>query len=172
MTFHELAAGRESIRSYDPEKPVKEAVLNRILEAGRLAPSASNRQPWHFLLISSQEMLEKVRKSYSREWFQEAPHVLAVLGSVDDAWVRSKDGYNSLETDLTIAMDHMILAAESEGVATCWIADFDRDILYDTLSVADNERIFAITSLGYAKKGFTKRGNKQRKSIEEIVRRL
>jgi nitroreductase len=172
MTFHELVADRESIRSYDPEKPIKETVLNRILEAGRVAPSAGNHQPWHFLLISSREMLEKVRRCYSREWFQEAPHVLAVLGSVDSAWVRSKDGYNSLETDLTIAMDHMILAAESEGVATCWIADFDRDILYDVLSVADNERIFAITPLGYAKKGFTKMRNKQRKSIEEIVRRL
>ncbi len=172
MTFHELVAGRESIRSYDPKKEVNEAVLEKILEAGRLAPSAANRQPWRFLLISSQEMLEKVRRCYSGEWFQEAPHVLAVMGSVDDAWVRSKDGYNSLETDLTIAMDHMILAAESEGVATCWIAAFDRDILYEAFSLADNERIFAITPLGYPKKGFAKKRNKQRKSLEEIVRRL
>jgi len=172
MKFHELVAGRESIRSYDPKREVNEEVLEKILEAGRLAPSAGNHQPWHFLLISTQEMLEKVRRCYTREWFQEAPHILAVLGCVDDAWLRSKDGYNSLETDLAIAMDHMILAAESEGVATCWIAAFDRDILYDALSVAGNERIFAITPLGYPKQGFTKRRNKQRKSLEEIVRRL
>ena len=172
MKFHELVAGRESIRSYDPKREVNEAVLEKIIEVGRLAPSAGNRQPWQFLLISTQEMLKKVRRCYTREWFQEAPHILAVLGCVDDAWLRSGDGYNSLETDLTIAMDHMILAAESEGVATCWIADFDRDMLYDTLSVAENERIFAISPLGYAKKDFTKRRNKKRKSVEEIVRRL
>ncbi len=172
MSFHKLVAGRESIRSYDPARPVKEEVLNRILEVGRLAPSAANHQPWRFLLISSKEGLERVRKCYSREWFQEAPHVLAVLGCIDDAWVRSKDGYNSLETDLTIAMDHLILAAESEGVATCWIAAFDRDILYDALSVKNNERIYAITPLGYPKRGFKKKGAKQRKSLEEIVQRL
>jgi nitroreductase len=172
MSFHKLVVGRESIRSYDPNRPVEDEVLNRILEAGRLAPSAANHQPWRFLLVSSQEGLERVRKCYSREWFQDAPHILAVMGCVDDAWVRSKDGYNSLETDLTIAMDHLILAAESEGVATCWIAAFDRDILYDALSVKNNERIFAITPLGYPKRGFKKKGDKQRKPLEEILRRL
>jgi nitroreductase len=172
MSFHTLVANRESIRNYDPQRPVEEEVLGRILEAGRLAPSAANHQPWRFLLISSQQMLEKVRKCYSREWFQEAPHILVVLGNVNEAWVRSKDGYNSLETDLTIAMDHMILAAESEGVATCWIAAFDPDVLYEALSVKESERVFAITPLGYPKRGFTKRGNKQRKPLEQIVERL
>ena len=172
MNFHDLVSGRESIRNYDPGRPVDEDVLNSILEAGRMAPSAANRQPWRFLLISSGGMLKKVRKCYSGAWFHEAPHILVVLGRVNEAWVRSKDGYNSLETDLAIAMDHMILAAESEGVGTCWIAAFDPDVLYEALSVKQNERIFAITPLGYPQGGFTKRRNKQRKPVEQVVQRL
>ncbi len=169
MDFYELIRNRESIRNYDPEKLVDEAALNRILEAGRIAPSAANLQPWRFLVISSQEMLRKVRPCYTRSWFQDAPHILVVVGNINMSWIREKDGYNSIETDIAIAMDHMILAAEYEGVATCWIEAYDPVILRRALSIKDNERIFAITPLGYPKKGFAKKHNKQRKSLNEIV---
>jgi nitroreductase len=170
MEFNEVITRRESIRNYDPGRYVEMDVLKRILDAGRIAPSAANRQPWQFWLISSPEMLAKVRKAYTRSWFQDAPHVLAVVGRVSDAWMRQADGYCSVETDLTIAMDHMILAAENEGVGTCWIAAFDNQILRNALGLGENERIFAITPLGYQKAGFIKKGNKQRKSFEEVVR--
>ena len=169
MDFCELIRNRESIRNYDPARPLDEEILYRILEAGRLAPSAVNYQPWRFLVISSEEMLAKVRTCYPRSWFHEAPHVLVVVGKVDEAWVREKDGYNSLETDLTIAMDHMILAAEYEGVATCWIGAYDPDLLRQALSLKDNEIVYSITPLGYPKEGFVKKGNKKRKEISEIV---
>ena len=60
-------------------------------------------------------------EAYARDWFQKAPHVLIVLGDKKKSWNRSYDNYNSIETDLTIAMDHMILAAENEGVGSCII---------------------------------------------------
>ncbi len=69
MDFTKVINGRESIRSYDPTKPVDKAVLEKILDAGRVAPSAANRQPWRFLLISSREMLGQVRKCYPKPWF-------------------------------------------------------------------------------------------------------
>ncbi len=172
MDFYEVIQGRESIRNYDPARPVEPAVLNRILDAGRLAPSACNLQPWHFLLISSPAMLAKVRKCYSRPWFQEAPHILIVVGDRTAAWVRGYDGYNSLETDLTIAMDHMILAAENEGVGSCWIAAFNPEILRQALELQENERVFAITPLGNPKAGFVKKGKKNRKPFAEVVRIL
>ncbi|HUV09078.1 MAG TPA: nitroreductase family protein [Spirochaetia bacterium] len=172
MNFYELIAGRESIRDYDPQRPVNPAVLDRILEAGRLAPSAANRQPWRFFLVSSKKMLEKVRPCYPTDWFQNAPHILVVLGKEDEAWRRSSDSYCALQTDLAIAMDHMILAAENEGVGTCWIAAFKPDILYRALSVRENERIFTITPLGYPKRGFVKKGSKQRKPFGEVVTKL
>ena len=61
MDFYELIRNRESIRNYDPTRPLSEEVMGRILEAGRLAPSAVNYQPWRFLVVSSPEMLAKVR---------------------------------------------------------------------------------------------------------------
>ena len=172
MDFYKLVRERESIRDYDPERPVDKETLDRILEAGRLAPSATNAQPWMFLVISSPEMLAKVRPCYPRSWFSDAPHILVVVGNVDEAWVRKYDGYNSIETDLTIAVDHMILAAEFEGVATCWIEAYDPHKLGEALGLKENERVFSITPLGYPRAGFVKKGEKKRKPLEEIVRIL
>lgn len=172
MNVLEQIAHRESIRSYDPGRPVDEAVLARILEAGRLAPSAANRQPWAFIVARSPEALARVRPCYPRSWFRDAPQVLAVVGYRDQAWVRECDGYCALETDLAIAMDHLILAADHEGVATCWIANFDPPALRAALSLGSGQEVFAITPLGYPRPGFVRKTVKQRKAVEEIVRFL
>ncbi len=173
MEFTELIKRRESIRSYDPTRPVPEDVLKKILDAGRIALSAANRQPWKFLLISSPGMLEKVRASYSREWFHDAPHVLVVVGLKDQAWKRSFDGYNSVETDAAIAMTHMILAAENEGVGACWIANYDpvvlREALHDFLGTGDNREVFGITPLGYPRPEFRRTVIKKRRELGEVV---
>ncbi len=171
MDFHELVRNRESIRSYDPDRPLDRATLERIVEAGRLAPSAANRQPWRILVISSKDMLERVRRCYSRPWFQDAPHVLTVVGDPRKAWVRG-DGYNAIETDLTIAMDHMILAAEYEGVGTCWIAAFDPRELRAALGLRDEESVFTISPLGYPRAGFRKSGRKDRRPLSEVMQVL
>jgi nitroreductase len=168
MNFHDLVIDRCSIRSFAKDRPIPEDVLLRILEAGRLAPSGKNLQPWNFIVISSPEMLEKIYPCYPRDWVQSAPYLLVVKGKRSGAWHRAKDGYTSLETDLAIAMDHMILAAAYEGVGSCWIAAFDRDILYSALGLTDDEEIFAFTPLGYpATDAVTV--PKTRKSIEEVA---
>ena len=169
MDFTEVIKNRESIRNFDPAKPLLREILDRILDAGRIAPSAVNGQPWTFLLISSPEMLEKIRTCYHREWFKDAPHVLVVKGSRKKAWVRTSDGYNSLETDLAIVMDHLVLAAENEGVANCWIAAFNYSQLRQVLGLTEDEEVFAMTPLGYPKADFRKKGNKTRKPRSEIV---
>jgi nitroreductase len=169
MEFTELIHSRESIRNYDPEKPVPAGILEKILGAGRLAPSACNNQPWKFLLISSPEMLEKVRACYHREWFKHAPHILIVMGYRDQAWTRSFDGYNSIETDVAIAMTHIMLAAENEGVGGCWVANYNPEILNEAVNPDGKGIIFGITPLGYPKEGFIKKGDKQRKSPDEVI---
>jgi nitroreductase len=171
MDFTRVISGRESIRSYDPTKPVDKSVLEKILEAGRIAPSAANRQPWRFLLVSSREMLNQVRRCYQKPWFLDAPHVLIVAGRTGEAWTR-QDGWNSIETDLTIAMDHMVLAAENEGVATCWISAFELGVLRSALSLSSEDRVYAITPLGYPRPGFAKKGQRQRKALSEVVKYL
>ncbi len=172
MEFYELIQTRETIRSYDPDRKIDKDVLNRILNAGRLAPSASNRQPWTFVLVSSENKLKEVKASYQRDWFQKVPHVLAVVGNKSKSWVRPYDGYNSIELDVAIAMDHMVLAAENEGVATCWIIAFDYQKLAKALGLKENEVVYCITPLGYPPEGFQKHGNKKRKPLEETVKRI
>ena len=170
MKYLDLVKNRVSIRDYNPKLKVDKDTLLRIIEAGRLAPSAANKQPWRFILVSSEEMLEKIRPCYHREWFKQAPHILIVVGDKTKSWVRKTDNYNSIETDLTIAMDHMILAAESENVGTCWIAAFDNDILRNALQLNNDEVVYSITPLGYQNKGYQKPTEKIRKPINEVLK--
>ncbi len=172
MDFYKLIKQRETLRNFDSKEKIQEDVLTRILNAGRLAPSASNRQPWTFVLVSSDEKLAEVKACYQREWFHDAPHILVVIGDKSKSWVRPADGYNSIETDLAIAMDHMILAAENEGVGACWIIAFDYEKLAKAVGLKENEVIFCITPLGYPKEGYQKHGNKIRKSLDEVVREI
>ena len=169
MEFYNLIISRESIRNYDPDRQVPKQILEKILNAGRIAPSACNIQPWKFLVVSSPEMLEKIRACYSRDWFRDAPHVLIVIGLKDKAWKRSFDGYNSIETDVAIAMTHLILAAENEGVGTCWIEAYNPAILRKALSLSEDQLVFGITPLGFTKPGFYKNAIKNRKPLDEIV---
>jgi nitroreductase len=172
MEYGELIRRRESVRSFDPSRPVERNVLLRILEAGRMAPSAANRQPWRFLLVTSPEALSRVRQCYAKPWFRDAPHVLVVVGKAAEAWTRQEDGFNSLETDLAIAMDHMILAAENEGVGTCWIAAYDPGSLRKALGLTQAEDVFCMTPLGYPRPDFIRKNEKERKSLDEVVRFL
>ncbi|NLA48814.1 MAG: nitroreductase [Bacteroidales bacterium] len=169
MDYYDLIQSRESIRSYDPARSVPKIILKKILDAGRLAPSACNIQPWKFLVASSPEMLGKLRECYQRDWFRDAPHILVVAGMKDKSWVRSWDAYNSIETDLAIAMAHIILAAENEGLGTCWIAAFNPTVLRKALDLGESEVVYGITPLGYPKPGFVKKGTKNRKSLNEIA---
>jgi nitroreductase len=169
MEYTDLIHTRESIRNYDPGRPVPKEILEKILDAGRLAPSAGNRQPWKFILISSPELLGKVKACYNREWLKDAPHIIVVLGIKNQAWNRSYDGYNSVETDVAIAMTHIILAAENEGIGACWIAAYDPAMLKEAIHPDENQLIFGMIPLGYPKPGFMKTSDKKRKRFSEIV---
>ena len=169
MEFTELINTRESVRNYDPERPVPEDIILRILDAGRIAPSAKNIQPWKFIVISSSPLLEMVKECYKRDWIKDAPHIVVVTGLKEQAWIRGYDGYNSVETDVTIAMTHIILAAENEGVGACWIAAFDPACLKEAIKPAEGQVIYGMTPLGYPKPGYQKTSVKKRKRLDEVV---
>lgn len=172
MEYTDLIRTRESIRNYDPNRPVPKDILEKILDAGRLAPSACNYQPWKFLVISSPALLEEVKACYNRDWLKDAPHILVALGLKEQAWKRAYDGYNSIETDAAIAMTHIILAADNEGVGTCWIMAYNPKILREALNLEENQLLFGITPLGYPKAEYKKAGIKNRKPLADIVKFL
>ncbi len=172
MDFYKIIKQRETLRNYNLNRKISNDVLMRILNAGRLAPSAGNRQPWTFILVSSEKKLNAVKTCYNRAWFQNAPHILIVVGDKTKSWIRPYDGYNSIETDLAIAMDHIILAAENENVGACWIIAFDYAKLAKVIGLKENEVVYCITPLGYPPEGYTKKNNKQRKALNEIVKKI
>jgi nitroreductase len=164
MDFHDVIAQRRSVRAYRDE-PIDQETLGRVLEAARIAPSAANRQPWHFLVIRDAELRARLLEAYSQPWFVAAPVIVCACARPSEAWQRS-DGKNYSDVDVTIAMDHLILAAAAEGLGTCWIGAFKPDRLREVLGLPDELEPVALTPLGYPAEQPEPR---PRKRLEEII---
>ena len=149
MDFYDVIRQRKSVRKYKSD-PIPDEVLNRILEAGRIAPSAKNIQPWHFIVVKDPAIKEMVAEASRGQLFMaDADVILCGCALEDIAWGRMGGYMSSFAVDLTIAMDHMILAATNEGLGTCWIGAFDEKAAKEVLGVPDNVRIVALTPVGY-----------------------
>jgi len=165
MEFADLIRLRYSVRAYRPD-PVPDDLLARVLEAGRLAPTAANRQPFRLIVIHTAGRRDELRRLYHREWFGAAPLVIGVCAVTSEAWVR-RDGVNYAFVDATIVMDHIILATTDAGLGTCWVAAFDPAAARQILGLPDGVEPVAFTPLGYA--ADTPRA-KERKPLAELVR--
>jgi len=165
MEVLEAIKTRRSIRKYQRRRIGKRKLM-RVLEAARLSPSAGNRQPWFFVVVTNRRIRERLRAAYGREWFVSAPVIVAVGVFPSKAWVR-KDGEKFWQADGSIAMQTLVLAAWSEGLGTCWIGAFDERKAKRILRLPRNSRIVAMTPLGYPaeKKGPVK----DRKPLKELV---
>ena len=140
-----------------------------MLEAGRIAPSAANYQPWHFLVIKEEENLKKVHTLYHREWFKEAPVVIIVLADYNQSWKRS-EGKDHADIDAAIATDHLTLAATDRGLGTCWVCNFDKQKTIDVLNLPDHLEPVVFLPLGYPDQDTDiNRHNEKRKPLEKIV---
>ncbi len=164
MAFAELIRQRYSVRAYLP-KPVPEEQLQAVLEAARLAPTAANRQPFGIVVLRTGDKHEALRRLYDREWFVQAPLVIAVCVDRRAAWMRS-DGKSYADVDAAIAMDHLILAAADLGLGTCWVAAFDPTVARELLALPEGIEPIAFTPLGYPA---DEPRPKQRKPLEALV---
>ncbi|KPK72498.1 nitroreductase [candidate division WOR_3 bacterium SM23_60] len=166
MEFYEVLKQRKSIRKYKPD-PVSDDILNRILEAGRGAPSAKNIQPWHFIVVRNQKTKEQlIDACRGQRFIAQADVILCGCSSEKIAWGRMGGYMSAFAIDLTIAFEHMILAAANEGLATCWIGAFEEKKVKKILNVPDDVRVVALTPIGYAAEEAKDRG---RKPLAEIV---
>lgn len=164
MEFLELVQKRHSVRSF-LDKPVEQSVLLSILEAGSLAPSACNIQPWIFIVVQDAIDREKLKPVYDRPWFLEAPVILAVCCDHSISWKR-KDGKDYGDIDIAIAMDHITLAAAEKEIGTCWIGSFNELEARKVLRLPSQIEPVAFTPMGYpATNSFTK----VRKSLPECL---
>ena len=165
MDFMELVKNRYSCRAYNPESVEREK-LEYIMECVRFAPSAVNRQPWRFRIVSEEEDKARLQQCYSRDWFKTAP--MYVIASIlhDEEWVRS-DGKHHGDIDIAIAVEHLCLAATEQGLATCWVCNFDALLCKQLFDLPANEEPAVVIPLGYAADEIKP---KNRKTIEEILR--
>lgn len=165
MEFDELIRNRYSVRAYKSD-PIDDEMLVKILEAGRLAPTAANLQPIQVIIIHTQDRESELKQIYSRDWFTRAPLILFVCGIPSQAWIR-RDGASYLLVDAAIVMDHMILEATNLGLGTCWIAAFDAVAARKVLALPEGVEPLICSPLGFPDDQI---GIKERKSIQELVR--
>lgn len=168
MKVMEAIAGRRSVRSFS-SRPIEEEKLLRVLEAGRLAPSARNMQDWKFVVVRDPDMRRKLAKAANNQDFVgQAPVVIAACGTSDYVMTCGQLTY---PIDVAIAVDHMTLAAVEEDLGTCWIGAFYEEKVKEILGVPETSRVVALLPLGYPAEAAkaTKAAPKPRKPIGEIV---
>ncbi len=167
MEFFDLIGNRYSVRSYRPT-PVEKDTLDRILEAAVIAPTAANRQPFRLIVIPTRGREAALGRVYPRDWFVQAPLVICACGVEAEAWTR-RDGKSYVDVDVTIAMDHLILAAHALGLGTCWIGAFDAAAAREVLGLEPGLEPLAFTPLGYPADAPRP---KKRRPVSELVRFL
>jgi nitroreductase len=164
MNLYEVIKSRYSVRSY-LDRPVEQEKLDRILDAARLAPSGSNRQPWKFVVVRDAEMRKKLVPACSnQEFVGQAPVVIAGVGLMPDRIMSC--GVPGDPEDVAIALEHVALAATAEGLGTCWIGSFHQDQIRTLLGIPANARVIEVMTLGYP--GDHPRP-KTRKPMKELV---
>ncbi len=165
MDFQELIRRRSSVRAYRSD-PVSDALLQQVLEAAWLAPTANNQQPFGLVVVRTEGKRADLGRIYHRSFFTQAPLVIGVCGVASQGWVR-KDGRRYLDVDVAIVMDHLILAAADAGLGTCWVAAFDARAAREVLKLPETVEPIVFTPLGWPAEAPRE---KQRKPLAELVR--
>jgi nitroreductase len=170
----DLIISRQSDRKYS-DRPVENDKLGRIIEAGRMAPSACNAQPWKFIVVTDPELIARVAKASSAKLigmnsFVGQAQVIVVLvreqpnfSSKVGATIKRKD-YSLI--DVGIATENVCLQARAEGIGSCIIGWFDESEIKKLLSIPKSKRVEVLITLGYS---LSEHREKRRKPAEEVV---
>lgn len=169
MSIDKLFLKRKSERIFS-EKPIDKQTITALLESARLAPSAANYQPWRFFICSSDEIKEKIAESYPRKWFQNVPLYIVACVDKSQSWKRSSDNKDHRNIDVAIAVTHLTLKATELGLGTCWVCNFESNILKEALNLDKVLEPVAIISIGYSAEHVVERESiKKRKSVDEFT---
>lgn len=164
MDVYTAIKERRSIRSFK-DIDIEEEKLKKVLDAGRLAPSANNRQNWKFILVRDKEKRKRLAKAAKEQAFVgEAPAVL-VMCATESSKVMSC-GQPAYTIDLSIALSYMVLEAWEQGLGTCWLGAFIEDEVKKILDIPQNVRVVAMSPLGYPNESPEPR---PRKKFDEVV---
>lgn len=167
MDFLELAKQRYSCRSFSDKKIEKEKLL-KILEAGRLAPTAANYQPQRILVIQDEENLSKLGECTKFGW--NAPVMMIICYDKNISWKRKYDNNDEGTVDASIVTTHMMLEIQSLGLGTTWIGYFDPDKVKEVYNIPDNFEVIALMPVGYpSEDSKPSKMHDERQPLDEIV---
>jgi nitroreductase len=170
----DLIKSRQSDRKYST-RPIEQEKLGRIIEAGRMAPSACNAQPWKFVIVTDPDLVAKVAAAASapllgmNTFVSQAPVQIVIvrekpnLTSKIGASIKDKD-YSLI--DIGIASENICLQAKAEGIGSCMLGWFDESLVKKLLGVPKNKRVELIITLGYS---LSEQREKRRKPVEDTV---
>ncbi|MCX5798775.1 MAG: nitroreductase family protein [Proteobacteria bacterium] len=165
MDAMEAIKKRYSVRSYQ-DRAVETEKLDSILEAARLAPSASNRQEWRFVVVQDKGIRQRLMQAAKDQAFVgQAPVVIAACAKTDSHIMTC--GQQCYPIDVAIAVEHMALKATEEGLGTCWVGAFYEDKVKEILGIPQDIRVVALLVLGYPVK--LRPNPKDRLRLKEIV---
>lgn len=164
--FMTIATQRYSCRSYS-DRRVERDVISLVIDAARLAPSATNRQPWTFHIVDGGDLKLEITACYGREWILEAPALIIAVGDHNAAWHRG-DGKDHTDIDIAIAVEHICLAAATLGLGTCWVCNFDAARCARALGLKEGEEPVAIIPIGYPQN--SNLPEKKRKPLDDIIK--
>ncbi len=176
MNFKELILSRQSDRKYK-SLPIDREVINSCIEAARLAPSASNSQPWSFIVIDDVELKNKVAKktfgplNSFNKFVPQAPVIVAIVLEKPKLLTELGGRIKKKEyplIDIGIAAEHICLQATEEGLGSCMLGWFDEQAVKNLLNVPDNKSVVLLITLGYVPDGYKHR-KKIRKDFSKIV---
>lgn len=180
IDIFEVMKRRRSVRKFAPRKIEREKIL-QILKAAQIAPSSSNRQAWHFVVIDDNSIIEKIPRQVAMgdkliiKWLKDAPWVIA--GCYTKAmthYIAQLFGHENHLVDISIAMTHICLAATALGIGTCFVGWFHHKKLKKLLGIPNRYNIAVLLALGYPADESTGQGiggiaPRPRKALKEIV---
>ena len=170
MDFLELAEKRFSVRAFS-DKKVEKDVIEKILHAGQVAPTACNNQPQRIFVIESQDALEKLKKCTTSHF--NAPLAFLISYNKDECWKREYDGKLSGDIDASIVCTHMMLEAANLGVGSTWVMHYIPEVVKEEFALPDNLDSTAILVMGYPKEDtMPSPRHYENKAIEDTVKFL
>lgn len=164
-----IVTARRAIRNFLPRE-VEQEKIDYILECVRLAPSAANFQPWYFYIVKSKEAKAAIYQSYTIGNIKGDPMFIIACGDSTKSWKRKIDGKDFIDVDVTIATEHLVLAATEQGLGTCWLAHFNVEKLKELLEIPEHLTPIALLPIGYPQTELPKQP--ERKSVGEIYKVL
>ena len=166
MNIYELISTRKSVREFQDQDIPKE-IITRLLNAARLAPSASNRQEWRFIVVQNPETRQRlVEAAKGQKFIGKAPVLLVCCAETDEHMMIC--GQRCYPIDVAIAMDHITLCAVAEGLGTCWIGRFDDAQVKEILEIPNNIKVIGLMPVGFPQDPLPKKKN--RLPLEKIVK--